>query len=102
MCGQGTPAHCRTTTGFSTQASVWGSGVAGVACALLAMLTGNYSLWQVGLGNAALCGVQTQRMEWIGKSLARVVGHSTALLRQEHCADSTALQSITAVLAQQD
>lgn len=30
------------------QGSVWGSGSAGAACAALALLTGNYALWQVG------------------------------------------------------
>lgn len=29
------------------QASVWGSGIAGAACAALALATGQYDFWQV-------------------------------------------------------
>lgn len=70
---------------------MWGSGVAGAACALLAMLTGNYSLWQVGMGNAALYvwskpsgwGAETSRLCWLWDSVA--------LLRQEHRCGHVAL-----------
>lgn len=35
------------------QSSVWGSGIAGAACAVLALFTGDFNTWQVGRG----CGM---------------------------------------------
>jgi hypothetical protein len=41
-------SHLGTCPCCAVQNSVWGSGSAGAACAVLALLTGDFALWQVG------------------------------------------------------
>lgn len=57
-------------------ASVWGSGVAGAACALLAMLTGNYSLWQIGFV-ASFC---SKLSDTVSSEVGKAYGKTTYLV----------------------
>jgi hypothetical protein len=42
------------------QSSVWGSGSAGIFCALMALLTGDYTLWQVSLTGCSKLVIRMQ------------------------------------------
>ncbi|KAG2497752.1 hypothetical protein HYH03_004024 [Edaphochlamys debaryana] len=57
-------------------ASVWGSGIAGVACALLALGTGNYDLWQIGFV-ASFC---SKLSDTVSSEVGKAYGKTTYLI----------------------
>ncbi|GFR49891.1 hypothetical protein Agub_g11995 [Astrephomene gubernaculifera] len=56
--------------------SVWGSGIAGVACALLALLTGDYDLWQIGFV-ASFC---SKLSDTVSSEVGKAYGKTTYLV----------------------
>ncbi|KAG2450027.1 hypothetical protein HYH02_000131 [Chlamydomonas schloesseri] len=56
--------------------SVWGSGIAGVACALLALGTGNYELWQIGFV-ASFC---SKLSDTVSSEVGKAYGKTTYLI----------------------
>ncbi|EFJ42763.1 hypothetical protein VOLCADRAFT_97151 [Volvox carteri f. nagariensis] len=56
--------------------SVWGSGIAGVACALLALLTGDYDVWQIGFV-ASFC---SKLSDTVSSEIGKAYGQTTYLI----------------------
>ncbi|KAG2427964.1 hypothetical protein HXX76_011951 [Chlamydomonas incerta] len=56
--------------------SVWGSGIAGVTCALLALATGNYELWQIGFV-ASFC---SKLSDTVSSEVGKAYGRTTYLI----------------------
>lgn len=61
--------------------SVWGSGSAGAVCAVLALLTGDYRLWQVGFVASFTSKLFDTVSSEIGKAFGRATYLSTTLQR---------------------
>lgn len=57
------PCISYLTATLTQQSSVWGSGSAGIFCAFMALLTGNYDLWQV----CVWCGCSAQAVCCMGE-----------------------------------
>jgi len=57
-------------------ASVWGSGIAGVVCAWAAMLTGNFTFWQVGFV-ASFC---SKLSDTVSSEVGKAYGKTTYLV----------------------
>ncbi|GLC41341.1 hypothetical protein PLESTB_001073500 [Pleodorina starrii] len=56
--------------------SVWGSGIAGVACALLALFTGDYGTWQIGFV-ASFC---SKLSDTVSSEVGKAYGKTTYLI----------------------
>ncbi|KAI8477263.1 MAG: DUF92-domain-containing protein [Monoraphidium minutum] len=56
--------------------SVWGSGSAGAACAVLALLTGNYGLWQVGF----VASFTSKLSDTVSSEIGKAYGKTTYLI----------------------
>ncbi|GIL95340.1 hypothetical protein Vretimale_1383 [Volvox reticuliferus] len=56
--------------------SVWGSGIAGVACALLALATGDYGVWQIGFV-ASFC---SKLSDTVSSEVGKAYGRTTYLI----------------------
>ncbi|GLI69865.1 hypothetical protein VaNZ11_014582 [Volvox africanus] len=56
--------------------SVWGSGIAGVVCALLALATGDYSVWQIGFV-ASFC---SKLSDTVSSEVGKAYGRTTYLI----------------------
>ncbi|PNH06971.1 hypothetical protein TSOC_006612, partial [Tetrabaena socialis] len=57
-------------------ASVWGSGIAGVACALAALATGNFDMWQIGFV-ASFC---SKLSDTVSSEVGKAYGKTTYLI----------------------
>jgi len=57
-------------------ASVWGSGIAGVACALAALATGDYRLWQVGF----VASFASKLSDTVSSEIGKAYGQTTYLV----------------------
>ncbi|KXZ43595.1 hypothetical protein GPECTOR_86g389 [Gonium pectorale] len=61
---------------FGTLSSVWGSGIAGVACAIAALATGDYGLWQIGFV-ASFC---SKLSDTVSSEVGKAYGKTTYLI----------------------
>ncbi|KAJ9529631.1 hypothetical protein QJQ45_014383 [Haematococcus lacustris] len=57
-------------------ASVWGSGIAGVACALAALATGSFPLWQVGF----VASFASKLSDTVSSEVGKAYGRTTYLV----------------------
>eukprot|EP00879_Flechtneria_rotunda_P029114 GHRR01031382.1.p1 GENE.GHRR01031382.1~~GHRR01031382.1.p1 ORF type:complete len:248 (+),score=81.25 GHRR01031382.1:163-906(+) len=57
-------------------ASVWGSGSAGAFCALVALLTGNYRLWQIGY----VASLTSKLSDTVSSEIGKAYGKTTYLI----------------------
>ncbi|GFH13178.1 uncharacterized protein HaLaN_09009 [Haematococcus lacustris] len=62
--------------GAGVQASVWGSGIAGVACALAALATDSFPLWQVGF----VASFASKLSDTVSSEVGKAYGRTTYLV----------------------
>ena len=70
------PKPPKQTTTNKQQGSVWGSGSAGAACAALALLTGDYSLWRLGF----VASFTSKLSDTVSSEIGKAYGKTTYLI----------------------